>query len=69
MFIDQPCTLRTCAPAERDVSGNGIRGLDEVSLRWSEEDPFERALSINIASLWDAETGAFYKHRVPMGRN
>jgi hypothetical protein len=53
MFIDRTMHVSICAPAERDVSGNGKSAT--VSLRWSEEGSFGFELSINIKSLRDEE--------------
>ncbi len=54
MFIDPTMHPKTCAPAERDVSGNGTR---DRLLRFA---PLERG-GIFCRSV-------FYKHYVPTGR-
>ncbi len=54
MSIDPTMNPKTCAPTERDVSGNGTRDRLYVSLLWSEEESFGGQ--------------AFYKHYVPTGR-
>lgn len=37
MFIAPNMYSKICAPAERDVSSNGARNLDRVSLLWGED--------------------------------
>jgi hypothetical protein len=58
MFIDPTTYPKTCAPAERDVFGNGMR--DQLTFRspGARRNFLEVARSINIASLRDEEAHA-----------
>ena len=51
MFIGTTTNPITRAPEERNVSGNGTWAPTHVSLRRSEENLLEAALSINISPL------------------
>ena len=54
MSIDRTMNPKTCAPAERDVSGSGTRDWLTFRSYWSEEESFGCRV--------------FYKHYVPTGR-
>jgi hypothetical protein len=56
MFIDPTINLKICAPAERDVSGDGMRHRLTFRSSGAERSLFEVARSINISSLRDERT-------------